>query len=525
MKLGRFGEAVKDADECIRLEPKHTRGYGRKGSALIAMKKYPEAVEAYTEGLKVAPDEESLRMGLEAARYAQRENNPATKAIRRTRAARQVLATQHKAMHATTATAFVAEARRQIKLEMAALQAQLDLLDELEIMSDDEKVGMLFTLIDQKGDGMVDAAELANALRCRNKSLSLSEAIERAIRTVAAFDSDGDTKLDMKEFQNCIEATRTELGMTLAEFAEFMCLQLTSADEKGLASSTPQRPLVPERENSPSLESEVREQEEYMEILRNPRMQELFHLFDTDHNMELSFKQVAAGLYRLSHSMAESTRTTMGLLFMLDKEEKRTLDYDQFGRLVMAVVAASNAPFDQVVDELIFALTADEPIPESELQALYIADSMYEAIYDLKHKQHEIADLMDPLDYGRIQKLFDTWDTDEDGFVSKKDLVVGLRHFHEASHEDGNPEDEAATLIKFDQDGDHLLDRIDFARALATFAKAAGKNLHETIDFMVVTAAMGEKQTKSYKRAFRHSVSMDAAAMALKDIKNVEVDD
>ena len=88
---------------------------------------------------------------------------------------------------------------------------------------------------------------------------------------------------------------------------------------------------------------------------------------------------------------------------MLDKNEKRTLDYEQFGRLVMAVVAASNAPFDQVVDDLVFALTVDDPIPESELQALYIADSMYEGVLDLQRKEHQVSDLMDPLIYGRIQ--------------------------------------------------------------------------------------------------------------------------
>ena len=68
-------------------------------------------------------------------------------------------------------------------------------------MSDDEKVTTLFTLIDQKRDGAVDAAELADALRHRNKSLTLSDAIDRAIRTVAAFDADGDTKLSLTEFK------------------------------------------------------------------------------------------------------------------------------------------------------------------------------------------------------------------------------------------------------------------------------------------------------------------------------------
>ena len=527
VKLGRFHEAAADADACIRIQPTYCKGYGRKGSALIAMKEYDQAIDAYTKGLQVAPDEESLRMGLEAARYAQRENSQAQRAVRRTRAARlSSVATQHKAQHATTASSFVAEKRRQIKLEMAALQAQLDLLAELEEMSDDAKIEMLFSLIDKKRDGMVDAAELANALRAGNKSLSLSDAIDRAIRTVAAFDKDGDTKLDMAEFKTCIEATRDELDMTLGEFAEFMSLQLALVEDLGIADMpTSATPMVSDSASSASLEREVSQEEEYMKILRDPRMQELFHLFDKDGNMELSFKQVASGLYRLSHNMAESTRTTMGVLFMLDKHDKRTLDYEQFGRLVLAVVAASTAPFDQVVDDLIFALTADDPIPESELQALYVADNMYEGVLDLKQKQHEVSHLMDPVIYGRIQKLFDTWDINNDGYISKKELAIGLRHFHEASHEEGDPEEEATSLIELDQDGDHLLDRLDFARALGTFAEEAGKSLHDMIDFMVVTTAIGEKQTNSYKRAFRHSVSMDAAAMALRDIKNLDVDD
>ena len=199
VKLGKLYEAVKDADECIRLAPSYGRGYGCKGSALIAMKLYPQAIQAYSRGLLVAPDEESLHMGLEAARFAQREHCATTNALCRTRAARQV---QHKAIHATTATTFVRETRRQIKLEMAALQTQLDLLDELEAMPDDDKVEMLFSLIDQKSDNLVDASELASVLRHGNKSLSLSGAIDRAIRTVAAFDDDRDTKLDLTEFKN-----------------------------------------------------------------------------------------------------------------------------------------------------------------------------------------------------------------------------------------------------------------------------------------------------------------------------------
>jgi Ca2+-binding EF-hand superfamily protein len=475
VKLGMLKEAVADAEVCIRLDPGLHKGYGRKGSALLAMKMYNEAVATYKKALKLAPAEEYLKMGLEAAKFAKRENNTARRAVQRAQIVHQSSqSNQYKASKAPTGSAFVQETRRRLKLEMAALQAQLDLLNELEELSDNDKLEMLFGLIDDNNDGTVDSAELATAMRKGNTSLGLADAIERAIQTVAVFDTNGDTKLDFKEFTTCIEATKEELGMTLGEFVEFMALPLTSAD--GPSTKANDKEVVP---SEAEITKQVKDQEEYIAVLSDPRLKELFNLFDKDGTHELSFMEVAVGLYRLTHNMEESTRTTMGLLFMIDKDDKRKLDYAQFGRLVMAVVAASTSSFEDVVNDLVFALTTDDTIPEADLQSLYIADSMYAGAVEMTHKTEKVHRITDPVSYSRIQKLFDLWDVDNTNHISRGALSKGLQHYHEAAHDGGNAAEEAATLLELDQEGDVQLDRLDFARALVKFAEVLEKDLNE----------------------------------------------
>jgi hypothetical protein len=52
---------------------------------------------------------------------------------------------------AETVSEFVQAARADIMLQMAALQASLDLLNSLSGMSDEEKLDLLFSLLDKDG--------------------------------------------------------------------------------------------------------------------------------------------------------------------------------------------------------------------------------------------------------------------------------------------------------------------------------------------------------------------------------------
>mmetsp|Transcript_7514 Transcript_7514/g.22217 ORF Transcript_7514/g.22217 Transcript_7514/m.22217 type:complete len:589 (+) Transcript_7514:146-1912(+) len=62
-KLGAFPEGLKDAEECIKLEPTFVKGYIRKGGLEFVMKDYDAALVTYGQGLKVEPDNQELKDG------------------------------------------------------------------------------------------------------------------------------------------------------------------------------------------------------------------------------------------------------------------------------------------------------------------------------------------------------------------------------------------------------------------------------------------------------------------------------
>jgi stress-induced-phosphoprotein 1 len=64
LSKGYADSALKDAITCIETNPTWPKGYGRKGAALHAQKKYDEAIAAYEQGLQVAPGDEALKQGL-----------------------------------------------------------------------------------------------------------------------------------------------------------------------------------------------------------------------------------------------------------------------------------------------------------------------------------------------------------------------------------------------------------------------------------------------------------------------------
>ncbi len=64
LKLMEFERAVKDCDECVRLDPTFAKGYLRKGNALLAMQRNDEAGTAFRKALELEPDNAEARQGL-----------------------------------------------------------------------------------------------------------------------------------------------------------------------------------------------------------------------------------------------------------------------------------------------------------------------------------------------------------------------------------------------------------------------------------------------------------------------------
>lgn len=51
--LGRYDDALRDADAAIALDPTWAKTYSRKGKALYAQQSYRRAADAYARGLEI----------------------------------------------------------------------------------------------------------------------------------------------------------------------------------------------------------------------------------------------------------------------------------------------------------------------------------------------------------------------------------------------------------------------------------------------------------------------------------------
>ncbi|CEH12632.1 TPR repeat-containing protein [Ceraceosorus bombacis] len=67
-QLGQHDKSIEDAKEASRVDPKFAKAYSRLGHALFSTSKFQEAAEAYTKGLELDPNNQSMRSGLEIAR-------------------------------------------------------------------------------------------------------------------------------------------------------------------------------------------------------------------------------------------------------------------------------------------------------------------------------------------------------------------------------------------------------------------------------------------------------------------------
>ena len=80
LKLKRYAEAAWDAERAIELNRAWAKPYGRLGQAMLMLRKYDEAAEAYERGLAACGEDGGLREGLD---QAQAKGGDSSRAIER----------------------------------------------------------------------------------------------------------------------------------------------------------------------------------------------------------------------------------------------------------------------------------------------------------------------------------------------------------------------------------------------------------------------------------------------------------
>lgn len=71
--LEQYDKAYEDGAQCVKLKPDWAKGYTRKGLAEFFLRKYDDAAETYKAGLKLAPEDATLKEGLQKAMDAKYE--------------------------------------------------------------------------------------------------------------------------------------------------------------------------------------------------------------------------------------------------------------------------------------------------------------------------------------------------------------------------------------------------------------------------------------------------------------------
>ena len=490
LRLGKQEEALRDAERCIKIKATYAKGHVRKAAAFHAMKRFEDEYKAIREGIRMCPHDETLQQGLQQTKQQRVKGSKASMAARRTEATRAAVQSRgKKARKANNVSQFVTETKKILELQMAAIKAQLDMINELMVMGMEEKLDLLFSLMDKDGGGTIDAKELAEGLRKQNDGLSFAASIEKSVEMIAIFDDDGDAELDRQEFENFVAKMVEELDSTFDEFAEFLVYQILFSEKK-------EEETVQDIDIN-QVNQLVKERGELLESLNDPRMQTLYDLFDVDGDGSVSFKEVACGLYHLTNNMDEAAKATTGLLFMLDKDDQRVLGFQQFAKLILAVAASTGISFDEVADDLTLALSSDQAVlGDDVLRELTLADKEYSKVRNQERHQKTLEKI-DALSYNRCVRLFDLWDADGDGTLDFDELFQGLCKYHMAARDGKNDEDvrQAAQTIILSQDvdGDQLLDRDEFACAMIAYAGSMGTDVHGLIDFMCVATALGEQ--------------------------------
>ncbi|CAG8504395.1 13310_t:CDS:1 [Racocetra fulgida] len=74
MAINSWLNAYIDAEWGIRIKPDYVKGYFRKGKALMEMKRYDEAVQAFEIGLGFEPSDKSLKDALDEARKLKKKS-------------------------------------------------------------------------------------------------------------------------------------------------------------------------------------------------------------------------------------------------------------------------------------------------------------------------------------------------------------------------------------------------------------------------------------------------------------------
>eukprot|EP01024_Parvocaulis_polyphysoides_P006667 TRINITY_DN11840_c0_g1_i5.p1 TRINITY_DN11840_c0_g1~~TRINITY_DN11840_c0_g1_i5.p1 ORF type:complete len:418 (-),score=83.59 TRINITY_DN11840_c0_g1_i5:147-1400(-) len=349
------------------------------------------------------------------------------------------------------------------KLELAReakhINQQLQILESIETLSVKELELELFDLWDTQSKGVVPVNAIAEAiLNCRElvTELSLYDLIDMERR--------GEEELDRAAFGRFVHKIVDQVG-DFKDWCQLLVLQ------HKLPEPTSDYFTVQTNQAGDGGAENIDEQED-------GRMRNLFALFDMDMDGRINFKEVVMGLKKVVPmlDMVKASEAAVQVLLLFDSNQDRSLDYKDFVRFMGTFLKASKMEFSKVADKLLLAAARSDP-PEDEFKI-----DMEEVF-----RSSEFKTFMDL----RLHKIFWLWDKDQDGYISFKELCMGLTNF---SPDLGLEETMKQALELLGKHGKATeiepeykkkLDRSEFAHVITKYVERNGASFHQVADYLV----------------------------------------
>lgn len=353
--------------------------------------------------------------------------------------------------------------RALLQLQIIGAQAKIDLLDNLERLTDENKLFTVFDLLDKEGSGLADAKALAEGVSNIGGDPSYTDNLLRAAKSIDMIDVDHDNRIKCSEFQRFLNILLTETGCTLHEAAELLVAHI----------------VFPPMHEAPAVAPSFED-----------RIDALFMIFDSNGDGAIQKKEVSSGFAKMMDEMDENTKIAWGALLLVSEEGNRILSFEEFVQLMRNIAAAAKMEFNMFADTATLALCRTTGAATENLSYLFMGNELKSALSEIEQMGKETVDTIDPVQYGRMHRLFTLWDLDHNGYIDLSEMLFGMRKFQDAKNISNTVEECVSAMLAFDTDDDAKLDVQEFAGFLVRFAKTCNVSIQELVDFMIVTSAL-----------------------------------
>ena len=401
---------------------------------------------------------------------------------------------------------FVRMSKDHINLEMDILNAQADFLRIFSIeLSLNQQMHMLFDCIDTDGSGTIDLTEFRNGLnKVQQQHLDvINELIPLVERNKEFFGENAELGLRYKEFAALLREHCYDSASPLNDLLELLVCQISFGNTSGRAVlEEVVRLLVGNRQAS---------QEDFHRAVEEARMMLVFDVLDHYQEGRVPFRDIVKHVFRFSDER-KMERSQRDILLMVEQDDNCCMEYEDFSEFLQNVRLSCTTT--TTIHEICNAMTISvckQDVTEDDMQHLFVNGQSFEELSIVTSSTVDAELLLEfpwieaenlakratsNAEFGKLNRLFDLWDADHDGYLDLHEISMGMRKFQKTKSLDATVEDSVRALTACDQDHDNRLDRAEFAILLTKLARVCSLDVRRLVDFMVVQSALQDNDTQ-----------------------------